>query len=99
MLNELSAILSRKFGVNWPQIGNIVTELTSRCAVVQVTLSSVQTAIQLAERYGYRYYDCLILATALEHGCGIVFSEDMQHGQLIADQLAVLNLFLLKAIP
>lgn len=95
VLNELTATLARKFGVAWPQIGAVIAELVQRCAVAPLSVSTVQSAIQLAERYGYRYYDCLILATALERGCFIVFSEDMQHGQVIAGRTTILNPFLL----
>ncbi len=94
VLNELTVTLMRKFGLTWPQISAIVAELTQRCAIAPLTVSVVQSAIQLAERYGYRYYDCLILATALERGCSVVFSEDMQHGQVIAGRISILNPFL-----
>jgi len=35
----------------------------------------------------------MILATALENGCNIVFSEDMQHNQMIENQLTIINPF------
>jgi predicted nucleic acid-binding protein len=29
------------------------------------------------------YYDSLIITSSLESGCSIVYSEDLQHGQII----------------
>ena len=37
----------------------------------------------IAERYGFALYDALIWAVALEAGCGVLYSEDMQAGQSI----------------
>ncbi len=39
--------------------------------------------LDVMARYGYGFYDSLILAAALDAGCTRVFSEDMQDGQQI----------------
>jgi predicted nucleic acid-binding protein len=35
------------------------------------------------------YYDSLIIATALENACSVLYSEDMQHNQKIENQLRI----------
>lgn len=40
--------------------------------------------LDIAARYGYGFYDSLIIAAALEDGCTRLYSEDLQHGQRIA---------------
>jgi predicted nucleic acid-binding protein len=50
-------------------------------------------ALRLTSKYGHSWYDSLILASALEGGCGILYSEDFQHGQKFGDML-VRNPFL-----
>ena len=52
-----------------------------------------QYAIALQGRYGFSFYDSLIIAAALEAGCARLYSEDMQHGQRI-ERLTILNPFL-----
>ncbi|APB35038.1 Putative nucleic-acid-binding protein, contains pilt domain [Gloeomargarita lithophora Alchichica-D10] len=42
-------------------------------------------------RYGYSYWDSLIIATALQSNCNILYSEDMQHDQLIEGKLRIIN--------
>ena len=37
--------------------------------------------------------DSLIVATALENGCTILYSEDMQHEQIIEKQIKIINPF------
>lgn len=53
----------------------------------------VQRALSIQERYGYHFYDSLIIASALEAGCYRLLSEDFQHGQQI-EGLTIENPFL-----
>ncbi len=46
-----------------------------------------QLALDLKGETGYGFYDSLILASAIESECKIVFSEDMQDGQRISGVL------------
>jgi len=50
-------------------------------------------ALEIKPRYGYSFYDSLIIAAALTAGCRRVYSEDLQHGQRIG-QLTIVNPFL-----
>lgn len=40
-------------------------------------------AIEIQGRYGYSFYDSLIIAAALEGNCKKLYSEDLQDGQQI----------------
>ena len=50
-------------------------------------------ALAIRSRYGYQWYDSLIIAAACESKCSILFSEDLQHGQII-DGVRIPNPFL-----
>ena len=52
-------------------------------------------AIVLQARYKYGFYDSLIIAAALEADCKVLYSEDLQDGQVI-DGLAIKNPFALE---
>jgi predicted nucleic acid-binding protein len=52
-----------------------------------------ERGIMVQARYGFHFYDSLIVAAALEAGCTRLLSEDLQHGQRI-DSLTVENPFL-----
>ncbi len=45
--------------------------------------------IELAERYKYSFYDSLIIAAALVAECETLYSEDLQHGQVIQNMTIV----------
>ena len=45
----------------------------------------IADALRLYERYRLSWYDSLIVAAALEAQCGVLYSEDMRHGQTFGD--------------
>jgi predicted nucleic acid-binding protein len=49
-------------------------------------------AIDLWDEYSLSWYDALIVAAALEGRCGILYTEDMQHG-LEIDGMRIVNPF------
>lgn len=49
-------------------------------------------ALGLHSRFGYAFYDSLIIAAALEAGCSRLLSEDLQDGQRI-ERLTIVNPF------
>ncbi|MGH9503748.1 MAG: PIN domain-containing protein [Terriglobales bacterium] len=50
-------------------------------------------AMRIAEKYHLSWYDCIIVAAALQGECGVLYSEDFQHVQKI-DHLRIENPFL-----
>jgi predicted nucleic acid-binding protein len=93
-LNETANILSRKFLVGWPRVGEIIDDILDTCpSPLPLSLETHRAALRICERYGYSVYDGLILASALEGGCKKLYSEDLQHGQVI-EGLRIDNPFL-----
>jgi predicted nucleic acid-binding protein len=45
------------------------------------------------KRYKFSFHDSVIVASALHVRCKILYSEDLQHGQVIEKQLRVANPF------
>ncbi len=67
-------------------------KLWPRCRILpsEVLLTK---AIAIHARFGFRYYDSLVVASALAGGAKTLFSEDLQHGQSI-DSLTIQDPFL-----
>ena len=55
---------------------------------------TVETAWSVESRFGFSYWDALIVASAQTLGCRYLLSEDMQHGQVV-DSVQILNPFLI----
>jgi len=49
-------------------------------------------ALDISGRWKHTFYDSLIIASALQAGCSVLYSEDLQHGQKIGN-LRILNPF------
>ena len=91
VLGELYNVLTRKRMFSTLEAQSIVSGLINRTLVVDIDLAKVLQAIELNIRYGYTYWDSLIIATAIQSNCGILYSEDMQHDQLIEGKLRIIN--------
>jgi predicted nucleic acid-binding protein len=65
--------------------------LTPLCHVFP-SMALLGSALEIKDRYKFHFYDSLIVAAALEAGCERLYSEDLQHGQQIA-QLRIENPF------
>lgn len=51
------------------------------------SLALYQQGLELQARYGFSFYDALIVAAALESGCTRLYTEDLQHGQQVGELL------------
>lgn len=93
VLNEFAAVAHRKLKMTWEEIREALRAVRSLCEpAAAITASTHESALRLAARYRYNFYDALILAAALESGCRTLYSEDMQHGQTI-EGLTIQNPF------
>jgi predicted nucleic acid-binding protein len=94
ILNEVANVARRKLGMSWEEVGRTLTSIRNLCAQPRpLTVETHEAAVRIAERYGYSMYDALILASALQAGSNVVYSEDMQDGQRIDDRLTIRNPF------
>lgn len=93
VLSERSNTLRKKFNLEYSHIVNVLTEIQESFQVITVQTSTIEHALHLAQTYRYSYYDSLILAASLEKTCRFLYSEDMQHQQIIDQQLTIVNPF------
>jgi predicted nucleic acid-binding protein len=93
VMNEVTLVMSRKMGLSWPEINVLLGDVEEFCEIVPLTLEVHKEARRIAEHYGFRFYDSCIIAFALLEDCEVLYSEDMQHGQVIFDRLTVVNPF------
>ena len=91
VLTEFSNILSKKFNLDWQSIRNVITELSNDFNVYINQPQTIELACRIAEKYHYSFYDSLIIAAAISCNCRILYSEDMQDGQMIEDTLKIVN--------
>ena len=54
----------------------------------------IHTALDLQDELKYSFYDCVMIAAALQAGAGTLYTEDLQHWQLVRGDLRIVNPFL-----
>ena len=92
VLNEYySAMLKNKVAENLIQ--DNVEQIIEFSDVAVVQINTLRSAHQLKLKYRFSYWDCLILASAVEMSCAVLYSEDMQHGQVIDGVTRIVNPF------
>lgn len=93
-LNECVAVARRKLRMSWQEIEEFLDLICTLCPhPVPISLDTHKSALMIAQRYGYQIYDALIASAAISAGCKTLYSEDLQHGQVIDGQLSVRNPF------
>jgi predicted nucleic acid-binding protein len=93
VLNEFAAVASRKLKLTYPDIRDFLTTIRAIILVEPLSLATHDSALALAERYGFSFYDALIMSSAFQAGCDRLYTEDLQHGQVIEQRLIVQNPF------
>jgi len=92
VINEFINVCLKKLKINRQDTYSIVNELLNHCVVVPVDSKTIRQAMIISQRYNYSHWDCLIVAAALQSNCDILYSEDMQNGQIIGN-LKIINPF------
>ncbi|MCF8367247.1 MAG: PIN domain-containing protein [Bacteroidales bacterium] len=94
VLKEFVNVLSKKFKFSWKSISKAIDEVESNFLIFINHPNTIKNACDIADKYQYSYYDSLIIASALEAGCTTLYTEDLQHKQLIEGKLRIVNPFI-----
>ena len=93
VISEFVWVMYRKFGVERENLKIIGNRLLEKLEVVSINPKTVKKALNIFEVYKFSYWDSLIVASALEANCSILYTEDMQDGQIIENRLKIVNPF------
>ncbi len=83
-------------GFSWSETGAFLAHVRGLVEVRPITLEVHASGLALAERFRVSVYDAMIVAAALDAGCGVLWSEDMRDGLLIDGALTITNPFAAK---
>ena len=91
VLNEFVSV-ARKLAMTIAEIREILSTMRAVCVVRSLDIETHELGLEMAERYGFSIYDGLIVAAAVRAGSAILYTEDLQPGQVI-DQVTIQNPF------
>jgi len=92
VINEVSNNMLRKLQFSNTEIKEFIDDSYKRYNVLDIKKDIFLLACDIRDKYNISYYDSLILSSAINSNCTILYSEDMQHNQKI-ENLTIINPF------
>jgi len=93
VVSENLNVCLKKLKLSYTDSIKHANELLEKFVIKLIFPSTFEIAFFVLEKYKFSLWDSLIIASALENNCNILYSEDMQHSQLIEGKLKVINPF------
>jgi predicted nucleic acid-binding protein len=93
VLNELANVARRKMRLSWNDTRAFLSMIRGLLLVSPMTTEIHEHGLALAERHSLSIYDAMIVASAVDADCNVLWSEDMQDGMTIGKKLRVVNPF------
>ena len=93
VVNEFVSVARRKLKMEWSVVRHALATIESLCGPIRpLTLLTHRAALAISERHHLNLYDALIVASAHEAGCDVLWTEDMADGRRM-DGLTIRNPF------
>lgn len=92
ILNEFyNALL--KHNIKDAQIVEYSNEIAKNVKISSQNIETLRKAWRIKAKYQFSLWDSLVLASALQNDCSILYTEDLQHNQIIENTLKIVNPF------
>lgn len=93
VIGEFINICDKKNIMAQEQAFSYAEEFMEVFSLSGIKKNDIKSAMGIKKRYKYSYWDSLIIASALENNCAVLYTEDLQHDQIIEEKLRILNPF------
>ena len=93
VLNEFTSASLRKIRITNAELDEFIDLFSNTFSIRPLDMDTFEAGLSVSRRYGYQHYDSMIIAAALQAGCERLYSEDMQHRQIIEKKVQILNPF------
>lgn len=84
VVNETIYVLLKKFKFPHRELEKIIEFMKQNFVI---------SDINIADQYGFPFWDSMIVASALSNHCSVLYSEDLQNNQIIDGRLQIINPF------
>ena len=94
IINECHVNFIKKFKITDLKAKEIIeNNIIPIVYIGRLSLKTYHLGFKLRNKYNISYWDSLVAASALENNCNILYTEDMRNGQIIEEQLQIINPF------
>lgn len=93
VINEVCVNLIKKANFKEEKIEELINSFYENYRLVELDKDVLTNASKLRNSLSLSFWDSLIVSAALMSECDILYTEDLQHNQVIADNLKIVNPF------
>jgi predicted nucleic acid-binding protein len=94
VVNEICVNLIKKANFLNNDILVLINNLKKIYTISNLDFFIVKQGAEIRLKYEISFWDSLIVASALQNNCNILYTEDMQHNQIIENSLTIINPFI-----
>ena len=94
IVSEFINVAKRKLDLPKIEVLNRCNIILNELEIISFSKKALKKSEQLIKKYDFQISDAIIVATALETGCKVLYTEDMQHNLLVDKKLKILNPFI-----
>ncbi len=90
VLSELYSALNKN-NLTHNQIETCIYQLRETFNISVIFFETIEKCFEIKRKYGFSYWDSLIISAAIDCNCSLIFSEDLQDNQLIDNKIRIVN--------
>jgi predicted nucleic acid-binding protein len=94
VISEYLNVVKRLLALPKSSLMALCAQWMAQCNIYPVGISTIRLAERLIARYNFQIFDSIIIASALEANCTVLYSEDMHHNLKVEGRLRIVNPFL-----
>jgi len=93
VINEFYSVLLKN-KISDDDIQKRINEILSYSELTLIDLDIIYFSWEIRKKYFFSLWDGLIVSSALKNNCAILYTEDLQHNQLINGKIQIINPFI-----
>jgi len=93
VLSEYINVVKRKLKLPKNEIMDVCLQNIELCLLQPISITTLRYARNLIDCYDFQLFDSIIVASALEANCHILYSEDLHHGLIVENRMEIINPF------
>jgi len=93
VINEFINVTGKKISspISPSKQKEIIEFINDIFIITPLILNTTLSALEISQRYKFSFWDSLIISSALENKCSVLYSEDMQNGLSINNKIKIVN--------
>jgi len=93
VVNETIYVLQRKFKFPNNELEKVTEFIKQNFVISDLNINTLDQTLIISEKYGFSFWDSMMVASALNNHCSLMYSEDLHHNQIIEGRLRIVNPF------